>query len=175
MWTHCRKGLSALQMEAELEKKKLDENPESWSKKREEIHQICERGDVAALIAHLKTEAGRKVLALHHPRCTASFPADCLGHNNAASCVTQTLEKPDPSGWRPLHWAAANNRNKIRAQFLLKQEDAANSMTIQEERDNIRKTFVTVRTLCSRRLFLRMHASAKDFLCRGVVPGISSP
>ena len=65
-------------MEAELEKKKLDENPESWSKKREEIHEICERGDVVALIAHLKTEAGRKARAQHPPRHRARLATTCV-------------------------------------------------------------------------------------------------
>ena len=158
VWTAPNvEGLDALQMEAELEKKKLDENPESWSKKREEIHEICERGDVVALIAHLKTEAGRKARAQHPPRHRARLAA-----SQRRVCCLQTLEKPDPSGWRPLHWAASNNRNKIRALFMLKQEDANNLMLVQEERDNIRKTFVTVRTLRGQQC-IGMHVRAKEF------------
>ena len=62
----------------------------------------------------------------------------------------------------PLHWAASNNRNKIRALFMLKQEDANNVMLVQEERDNIRKTFVTVRTLRGQQC-IGMHVRAKEF------------
>ena len=45
---------------------------------------------------------------------------------------------------------------------MLKQEDANNLMLVQEERDNIRKTFVTVRTLCGQQC-IGMHVRAKEF------------
>jgi hypothetical protein len=103
------RDLAAKAAAEEERKKALDENPESWSKKIHEIHVACRRGDVAELQKLLATNEGRK-----------------------------WLDKPDPSGWKPLHHSTGCKTDKISATFQLKQEDVVTMINNSDDRDSIR-------------------------------------